>query len=353
MKQVLKSGFILLLFVLINLHFSIHTQANQVGFSVDPIFPSNQIDKESGYFHIQLKPGNKQQLNVEVKNYTDKEIFLKTGVSSATTNINGVVDYTKTTNIVDDSLPVDLSEHVTLDEKIQLAPHETKRMPIFVSMTSEYIPGVIASGISFEEIDSSDKKVLTKDTTVNNHFSYVLALIMQQQPTLDAQPEINLKKVEATDINTKTSITGFIRNVSSVYLNQVSVQTTITKKNESHPFLTYKKENMQMAPNSVFEFPTFLKGKKLESGKYTYKAVVSGMTAELNKEERQKLEWVLEDDFEVKKQQAKQLNELDDLVEDTTESSNKWLIIVIVLNIVLILSFIGYILVKRKQPNTK
>lgn len=351
MKHVLKKIFVLLLFFMITLSFYDTTEANQVGFSVDPKFPSNQLDKDSGYFHIQLKPGNKQQLSIELKNYTDKEITLKTTVASATTNVNGVVDYTPTTNKTDNSLPVDLSKLIKIDKEIVLAANETKQVPVFVSMTNEFVPGVIASGISFEEINSTNQKSLINQTTVNNKFSYVLALLMQQEASLDVQPELNLGKVMAKGINTKTSISAYIRNVAPAYLNQVKIESTLTKKGEDKPFYQYKKENMQLSPNSVFEFPTFLNGKKLESGEYTYKAVISGVTAELNNEEREKLTWELEDVFHVEKKRAKELNDHDYQVETTKETSTKWLMLAIVLNIVLITSFVSYIFFKKKKSS--
>lgn len=351
MKHVLKKIFVLLLFYMITLSFNVVIEANQVGFSVDPMFPSNQIDKDSGYFHIQLKPGNKQQLSIELKNYTDKEITLKTTLASATTNVNGVVDYTPTSNKVDNSLPVDLSKLIKIDNEIRLAPKETKQVPVFVSMTNDFVPGVIASGISFEEINSTNQKTLTNQTTVNNKFSYVLALLMQQEASLDVQPELNLNEVIAKDINTKTSISAFIRNVAPAYLNQVKIESTLTKNGEDKPFYRYKKDNMQLAPNSVFEFPTFLNGKKLESGEYKYKAIISGMTAELNKEEREKLTWGLEEVFHVDKKHAKELNDHDYQVETNKESSTKWLIFAIILNIILITSFVSYILFKKKKTS--
>ncbi|MCI0129920.1 MULTISPECIES: DUF916 and DUF3324 domain-containing protein [unclassified Vagococcus] len=349
MKNVRKIGYVMVLFVLINMSFSIVTYANQVGFSVAPVLPSNQIDKESGYFHIQLKAGNKQQLSVELKNHTEKEMVLKTSVASATTNINGVIDYSPTKNKVDETLPINLSKQITVDKIITLSPKEEKIVSVKVSMPNKDIPGVIASGISFEEEGNVKSNQLSSQTTVNNKFSYVLALLMQQSASIETQPELKLGKVKAMELNTKTSVSAPIRNLSSAYLNQVTIKSTLTKKGSNEPYYEYKKEQMQIAPNSIFEFPTFLNGKKLEDGEYFYKAVVSGMTGELNKEDQERLEWVLTDTINIDQKQAKELNELDDLVTDKTVGLNKWLVLAVSLNVLLVLGIVSYFLFAKKR----
>ena len=66
--------------------------ANEFNFSVNPVLPENQIG-ESGYFNLQMSPGQSQTLTITLKNTTDKTVVVEEEIASATTNINGVVEY--------------------------------------------------------------------------------------------------------------------------------------------------------------------------------------------------------------------------------------------------------------------
>jgi len=65
--------------------------ANNV--SVSTNIPDNQIDKNQTYFDLLMEPGKEQELEVVLRNNTDKEVTMLADVNTAITNDNGVVDY--------------------------------------------------------------------------------------------------------------------------------------------------------------------------------------------------------------------------------------------------------------------
>lgn len=73
------------------------------------------------------------------------------------------------------------------------------------------------------------------------------------------------------------------------------------------------------------------------------------MTGELNKEDQERLEWVLTDTINIDQKQAKELNELDDLVTDKTVGLNKWLVLAVSLNVLLVLGIVSYFLFAKKR----
>ncbi|PFR59497.1 cell wall anchor protein, partial [Bacillus cereus] len=60
-----------------------------------------------------------------------------------------------------------------------------------------------------------------------------------------------------------------LQNPTATYLNRFEVDAVITEKGKEETLYTSKKQNMQMAPNSNFNYPIPLNGKELRPGTYT------------------------------------------------------------------------------------
>ena len=67
--------------------------ANSGGFSVSPVMPENQNPQSSGYFDLNVSPDQQQELVINVTNTSDVEITVLMNLFPATTNRNGIVDY--------------------------------------------------------------------------------------------------------------------------------------------------------------------------------------------------------------------------------------------------------------------
>lgn len=347
LKKLILFGIITMISIL---GFSLNVSANEVGFSVEPILPSNQIDAQSGYFHLLMKQGDSQKLQVKLKNTKDQEVTLTAWVASAKTNVNGVVDYSDSKSKVDDSLQHDLAQLVETDKDIILPPNSEKTIDVTVKMPKNKIEGVIAGGLTFEEKKERQTESISDQTGVKNKFSYVIALLIQQEKEIIIEPELQIGKVMPTQLNTKNAISAEIRNVSSVFLNKMSIAIKVTDRASKKVVFEEDKSNLQMAPNSTMNFPLFLNGKKLEPGEYHYKAFISGVNGS---DEADTKEWELESDFTIEKETAKELNKTDTQQNDET-SLNWWVWLLIISNILLIIVLIILFVVKnRKSKKTQ
>lgn len=90
--------------------------ANEFNFSVNPVLPENQIG-ESGYFNLQMSPGQSQTLTITLKNTTDKTVVVEEEIASATTNINGVVEYSPNKIKADSTLKYNLVDYASIPKK--------------------------------------------------------------------------------------------------------------------------------------------------------------------------------------------------------------------------------------------
>ena len=327
------------------LGFSFSVSANEVGFSVEPVLPNNQIDAQSGYFHLLMKQGDSQKLQVKLKNTKDQEVELTSWVASAKTNVNGVVDYSDNKSEVDDSLQHDLSQLVEIEKDIVLPPNSEKIIDVTVRMPKARVEGIIAGGLTFEEKKASETENISSQTGIKNKFSYVIALLIQQEKEITIEPELSVGKVAPTQLNTKSAISAEIRNVSSVFLNNMSIAVKVTDKDSKEVIFEEDKTNLQMAPNTTMSLPLFLNGKKLEPGEYHYEAFISGTNGS---DEADTKEWELSSDFSIEKEVAKELNKTDTQQEDDKPLS-WWVWLLIISNILLVVVLITFLVLKNKK----
>ena len=69
------------------------------------------------------------------------------------------------------------------------------------------------------------------------------------------QPELSLEKVEPTQRNARSVISATLLNHEATYLQSMKVTANVKNKKTSNVILEKEQEDMQMAPNSIFNFP--------------------------------------------------------------------------------------------------
>jgi len=339
--------------------FSVPAQASEFNFAVNPVIPENQLDKELTYFDLKMDKGAQQILNVQLRNDTDKDITVEASINSATTNLNGVVEYGSNKIKPDESLKYNLKDYAKIDSEITLAKHTEKEVPIVVDMPKESFDGVMAGGITFKEKTDSKDNSADKDKglSIKNEYSYVVALLLRQN-TADVQPDLKLKTIEPDQVNARNVINIGLQNPKAAYLNQLNVDASIYKKGSNDTLYKSRKDGMQMAPNSHFSYPVALNGERLQAGKYVMKMTAYGVkdgkgsfkAKESNGEENNYVyRWHFEKEFEIKSDVADKLNEKDVSIE----KNNNWIywLIGILILLLLILLLWFYLRKKRKKDD--
>ncbi|MBO0473887.1 DUF916 and DUF3324 domain-containing protein [Enterococcus ureasiticus] len=331
-------------------------EASEFNFAVTPTTPKSQIDKEKTYFDLKLEPNQEEILNVTLRNDTDKEVKVEISVNSATTNSNVVVEYGKNDIEKDESLDIDVEEYVDYPETVTLKPESEQVVPFKVKMPNEKFIGVLAGGITFKEVteDTSPAKDNEKGLSIENEYSYVVALLMRQNLN-EIDPNLLLKDVGPGQINARNVILAGLQNDQKTYINQVAIKAEITKKGSSKVLYSEDKDGMQIAPNSSFTFPVSLNGSRLEAGEYHLSMTVFGNKSEDGQFIQQKgattinfkNQWKLEKDFKIDGNTAKTLNAKD----VTIKKDNTWIYLLIGILLILLVLILIIWLVWRKKKN--
>lgn len=309
--------FILMILSFYFFAFGIETSAAELRFSVETEIPENQIDKTKTYFDLMMKPDQEQILKVRAANSTDENLVIDVSVKSATTNSNGVIEYGESLTALDKSAPADLSEIIQLKDG-----GESVELPA-----------------KSEKVDETkDKqKENTNGLAIENRYAYTVAVLLRENETV-VQPELSLEKVEPTQRNARSVISATLLNHEAAYLQSMKVTANVKNKKTNNVILEKEQEDMQMALNSIFNFPIPYEENEMEAGTYVLAMTVEGSGKK----------WQFTKEFTISKEEAKTFNEKDATVKKT-ESKLIYLLIGLLLLLLIICLFI--ILRLKKQKN--
>lgn len=330
--------------------------ANEFNFSVTPVRPENQIG-QSGYFNLQMTPGQTQVLTVTLTNSTEKTVVVEESIATATTNINGVIEYSPNKIQADKTLKYNISDYAKIPAEITLTPKSSQQVKIEVAMPNEAFKGVIAGGITFKEKGADEENSKSKGISIQNKYAYVVALLMQQDPEPVA-PDLKLTSVSPGQVNYRNVINANLQNPNAGYLNQMYVQATIKGVTNTKLSYTTDKEMMQMAPNTNFDYPVIIgEGKRIEAGKYQLKMTVYGQKSDngkyvfkdaQGKEQKFDYQWQFSQDFTISGDTAKKLNAKDVTIKPVPWYKN-WIIWAGIILVLLSLFFLFFLVWKRRK----
>ena len=98
-----------------------------------------------------MAPGAKQTVEIQLRNDTDEDITIENTVNSATTNLNGVVEYGQNGIKPDKTLRFNLKRLCGSTERNHLAEAFPKDLPLTITMPKDSFDGVMAGGITLKE----------------------------------------------------------------------------------------------------------------------------------------------------------------------------------------------------------
>ncbi|EHA7775960.1 DUF916 and DUF3324 domain-containing protein [Enterococcus faecalis] len=308
---------------------------NQADFSVNAEQSAYQVDKSKTYFDLSLPVNESVPLVIHVTNNSEEVIEVAGELSPATTNINGVVEYGKTQNQLTSSVPFDITKVASFEkEKQTIAPKQTVDFVVNISVPTKDYAGVVAGGITLRDVTEEKTSDETKGM-FKNKFAYAIALLVHGDKT-PVENAVTLKEVTPTQVNSRNVVSAAIENKTANYVNKVSIEASVTDASGKE-VLSEKKEDMQIAPSSLFQFPIYYEKQAMKAGKYTLTMTVRS----------EKQEWQLKKSFTITEEKATALNKTD--VSEKEESRNvQWLVLGLV-GIIFLLLIILIVVLRKKR----
>jgi len=303
----------------------------QIDYSVKAIIPENQSDKEVTYFDLKVTPNQKQILNLEVSNNSDRTITLVAEVNNAITNQNGIIDYSKHNYKKDSSLKIALEDIVkNSKQEIVLKPKEIKKIGFNLEVPTINFDGIVLGAIRFSEKENQNKADEKSNVQIKNKYAYTMGILLRENDKL-VEPELHLLSAQPELMNYRQVITGTIQNNMPVILRDLELDATVTPKGSKEIYVQYNQKNMKMAPNSQFNFPIPLNGREFKPGKYILN--MTGSTSD------KKYTWSFSKEFTIKNDDAKKLN--NEAVPTIKEKEiPTWVYVIATLAIIIILVWV-------------
>ncbi|WYK02100.1 hypothetical protein A5821_003243 [Enterococcus sp. 7F3_DIV0205] len=305
-------------------------------FYVQAVIPQNQIDFNKSYFDLKMQPQEEQELQVKLVNPEDTPISVSINAINATTTEEGMIDYT-VKGVKDKTLKYPFESLVkVLETTISLQPYETKIARFHLKIPKEKYDGVIVGGLRFTK-NLSEAETKNKDVTIQQRFHYVVGVVLNETDvTILPDYEMDSVKVAKSKQGKKISVIHSIRNKNAAISKKMDLKFTIQKKGDKAPLIKLEKEGLEMAPDSVMDFPVPIK-RQLAAGKYISNTQIM----------QDGKKWTFENEFEITREQAKQINE-ENKGPKVESKVPFWLILLIILLVVLVL-IQSYILWRKKK----
>ncbi len=360
--KVIKQALSILIITLIGF-IALDVKAGTLDFSVNPNLPTNQANAGEGYFDLLMKAGTSQTVTVTLTNNAASTITVDIAVSTATTNMNGIVQYSPTKAPLDKSLKYNLADLVKSPQKVTLQPKSNKTISLTVTMPNQVFNGIIAGGVTFKEENQAAASEAKKGMTITNTYQYVLGFLLRQTHTLVA-PDLSLGKVAPSQVNARNVINATLTNSAMGYLNDMNVKAEITGITNSKLKYSYDNAAMEMAPNTTFALPILVSiqgaitnnenSQPLQAGKYQLSLTVYGKKEANGKYEttvnkvptKYDYEWTFNQDFTITARQANTLNATDVTVPKANPLN---LLVYVGIGIVILALLLIFFLLRRKR----
>ena len=272
--------------------------AAEMKFAVTAVIPENQIDKNQTYFDLKMQPGQKQTIQVQMKNDTNKEVVVESFANTAITNSNGITDYSTVEPKTDSTLKYPFSKIAKMPKETKVPANSIVTVDINLEMPSESFDGVILGGLYFKEKEDEKEKGTSDNVQIENKYAYAIGVVLRET---DAQvkPDMKLNEVKPGQVNARNVVTANLQNIKPAMLKNLSVDAKVYTEKGKDILHETKKENLRMAPNSNFDYAISWDNKALEPG--TYRLEMKATDGD------QKWEWTKK--FTIEGKEAQKLND--------------------------------------------
>ena len=310
----------------------------EVGFSIAPVLPENQLDAKHNFFDLRMTPGQNQTIELVVNNSSELEGKYDISVSQAYTNKQGFIDYVDSTVSLDPSLKFPIKDMITYEKEVVVPAGKSVKVPFEIQMPTEQFDGEILAAIQVTK--QSDKK---SNEAISNEIGYILGLKLTETDTA-VKRDIQLESVKAAATYGKTSIVAKLTNPTMDAIGKLKYVVDIKneKTGESVKKVTYD-SGMEIAPNSNYDFAVDLDGNRIVAGDYVMDLVIT---------DAKNNQWKFNEKFKITAKEANDINKV--TVDVGKQQTPTWVYILIGITILIIILLILYlILTKKKKKMTQ
>ena len=312
------------------------TIMKQVGFTYKINYPDNQIGT-GGALNLKMTPGQEQDVTVTISNSSDQAVTLDLSLNGARTNNYGGLEYGPNKFEADKSMAYDITDLISMESEVIIPKQSDKEIVLKLKMPKVPFDGIVTGGVQMIEKDGTKKPVT--ETGIVNKVAYLFGVTLEMTDK-EILPELELKKVYPEQANYRNAIFLDIANIMPMKVQGLMLDVEIYQSGKTEVLYESKKNNMELAPNTLMSYPVSLGGERMTAGKYTAKVLASG----------HEKEWKWEKEFTITREDADLFNQKD--VNIVQERGLNWKIIIIII-FGLVFVMVGLYLISKKMNRRK
>ncbi|WP_225550080.1 DUF916 and DUF3324 domain-containing protein [Enterococcus sp. S22(2020)] len=240
--------------------------AGATGFTYQVLFPENQ-NSDSGFFDLRMTPGQKQTVEIVLKNPSDKEIKVNVKLNGARTNSNGIIEYGPNKFSADKSMKYEFTDVVRAPESLKIKANSEENLKLNITMPEAEFDGILLGGIQLQKESNDEQAVDDGGTMVINKYAYVIGMRLRET-NQELSPEMTFVKAYASSPDFRNSVTIDLGNTQATVLKDLTVEAQIMGEKSDAVLYESKKNKMRMAPNSILNFQVGMAGEAMKAGNY-------------------------------------------------------------------------------------
>lgn len=316
-------------------------KANEGGITKRVQHPENQISSGEA-LNLMMKPGQKQKINVEVENFSNKETIVLVDVNSTRTNGSGGLEYGPNKFKKDKTMKYSLTDVMKAPSELKVPAKSTAILTLDISMPETTFDGIILGGVRLME---KDQNGTTKDSNggmIVNKLAYLFGVTLRMTDK-KVSPNFELRKVKAGLSNYTNAIFVDIGNTQSFLAENMTLNVEITEKGKSDVLYQKKGTDISIAPNSLMSYAVSMDGDRMKKGDYTANIVLKGYDKE----------WKWKKNFVITDEEADKFNQQDPYL--VQERGLNWKLVGLIVGGVLLFVIIIVVILKvtKKKPSKK
>lgn len=305
--------------------------AQGVGYAILPLRPTNQQNSKVTYYDIHVKPGQRQQIAVIIKNTQSQPQRLQVQVNQAVTDSAGVIDYSQAHPELDPTLQVNMPKLFSQPNQTVTVPADgSKKITLGYQVPTTPFKGQLLGGLYIKQTQPG-KRTNKGRIAIRNLYAYDVSILMQEGASVNA--DLHMHRVGVSQDNQHRLVYANLQNAQPGIMRSLSTKTTVTPMGSTKIVLSQNKP-VQMAPNSNFNYQLPWGNTILKPGKYTLH-----MTARNGQHE-----WFFVKNFTVTQKETQSLTPA-----NPRAKRSLWLYILLAIIIALLLATIAYLLYRNHK----
>lgn len=237
---------------------------NAANFTVVPVYPTNQVGGQLGYFQLQVRPNQTGKLKLRLVNYGPTSQSLTITPTNATTNDNGQIDYSPSKRPLDPSSQANLAHLFTARRTVTVPANQAKVVQFNYHIPSKGIRGILLGSLYVY----SNTRKSNQTGNVINRYALAIGVSLSAHPRQRPLPQLRMGAATVTNTRSNIVVKMRLRNIQPTYFRGMRMTTRVTKAGQSRTLYQQKLTNGAMAPNSYFNYPLGLGKQVTQPGNY-------------------------------------------------------------------------------------